>query len=434
MLPTWRTVSLVALASFVPMALPAGATIPAWWVLMGGLLLLFLLDWAVAWRTPVQAMRRPVPLLVLGRPETVEIELGNPGRRPLRLAWRDSGDAPLALSSEMKPAHLGPAERLTVTYPLTAQERGSWRLGDLYLRRRGPLGLAWHQWRAPASQTVKVYPDLKALARHGSLLLATRQATSGLRRARHRGLGMEFESLREYTQGDSFRSINWHATARRGKLVTNVYQSERGQTIMLLVDAGRLLVPKAGDRSRLDFTVEAALALATLGLKFDDRVGLLAFADQPLAYVAPERGKNQLYRLAEALYRLKPRLVEADYAMAMQTLRSKVRRRSLVCLFSDLLDAAASRYVLGQMERLSPRHLPLFVALRDPSVVAMAEQPVTAALDAYSRAMAARHLERRETALAALRARGGLALHVLPQDLNAAVLNQYLEVKERALL
>lgn len=434
MLPTWRTVFLVALASFAPLVLPARWVADAWWVLLGAILALFLYDWLVAWRTPVQAARQPVPLLVLGRPEAVSITLRNGSRRWLRLAWRDSGDRPLDVGSEMKPARLGPAEEQTVTYSLTPRERGAWRLGDLYLRRGGPLGLAWHQWRQPAAENLKVYPDLRALTRHGTLLLATRQETAGLRRSRHHGLGLEFESLREYTPDDDLRSINWHATARRGKLVTNVYQSERGQTIMLLVDAGRLLVPKAGDRSRLDYTVEAALALASLSLKFGDRVGLLAFADQPLAYVPPERGKNHLYRLTEALYRVKPRLVEADYSMAMATLRAKVRRRSLVCLFSDLLDAAASRHVLGQMERLSPRHLPLFIALRDPSVVAMADQPVSAALDAYSRAMAARQLEQREAALAAMRSRGGLALDVLPQDLNAAVLNQYLEVKERALL
>lgn len=434
MLPTWRAVVLAALAGFTPLLLPPQGVLAGWLAALGLVGILLLADWWVARRTPVTANRRPVPLLVLDRAETATIDVANGGNRRLLVAWRDSGDRALGLDSEMKPLRLGAGIAQTVSYSITPRERGLWRLGDLYLRKRGPLGLAWHQWRVPAGQAVKVYPDLRALARHGSLLLVSRQQAAGIRRARQRGLGTEFESLREYTPDDSQRAINWHATARRGKLVTNVYQNERGQTLMLLVDAGRLLVPRAGDRSKLDYTIEAALAMATLGLRFDDRVGLLVFADQQLAFVPPARGKNQLFRLADALYKVKPRLAEANYEAAMQTLRSKVKRRSLVCLFSDLLDADASRHVLGHMERLSPRHLPLFIALRDPSVVGMAQQDVLEAKDAYSRAMAARLLERREAALAALRARGGLALDVLPEDLNAAVLNQYLDVKARALL
>ena len=435
MMPTWRTVGLLAAASFIPLAFPEDRALAVWLYGLGLVVLLFLGDWLVAWRTPVDLKRDPVDLLVQGRAATVAVHLVNRRRRRVLAAWRDTGQAAFGLESEMKPVLLGPAESKRVTYEVVPAERGLWRLGDLYARRAGPLRLAWHQWRVPAGQPVKVYPDLQALARRGSLVLATRELAAGVRRARFRGLGTEFESLREFMPDDSYRTMNWNATARRGKLVANVYQTERSQTLMLMVDAGRLLVPKAGAMgTKLDYTVEAALSLATLGLRFDDRVGLLVFADRPLAYVPPARGRDQVYRLAEALYQVKPRLVEPDYEAALEVLRARLKRRSLVCLFSDLLDPEASRRVLVQTARLSPRHLPLFVALRDPAVMAEAGRDVERIMEAYTRAMAVHQLERRETALAALRERGGLALDVLPEELNSAVLNQYLEVKARALL
>lgn len=435
MMPTWRTVGLLAAASSLPLLFPEDRALAVWLYGLGLTALLFLADWLVAWKTPVDLRRETVDLLVQGRSQTVGVRLVNGSHRCVLAAWRDTGDAAFGLESDMKPVLLGPAEHRRVTYEVVPSERGLWRLGDLYARRAGPLRLAWHQWRVPSAQSVKVFPDLQALAQRGSLMLATRERAAGVRRARFRGLGTEFESLREFTPDDSYRTINWNATARRGKLVANVYQSERSQTLMLLVDAGRLLVPKAGTLgTKLDYTVEAALSLATLGLRFDDRVGLLVFADRPLAYVPPRRGRDQVYRLAEALYQVKPRLVEPDYDEAMEMLRARLKRRSLVCLFSDLLYPDAARRVLGQMARLSPRHLPLFIALRDPAVVAEAGRDVQRVLEAYTRAMAARQLERREAALAALRGRGGLAVDVLPEELNAAVLNQYLEIKARALL
>lgn len=431
MLPTWRTIWLTALGGVWPLVLP-----DAWgWVGWGGWLAavwaVALADWLLARRMRVTAARQPVPLLVVGKPAAVTLAFR--AETAMTLAWRDSGDRPLGLATVMQTVKLPRRQQKTVTYELTPRERGLWQFGDLYLRRRGPLGLAWHQWRQPASGPVQVYPDVAALGRTGELLLA-RRGGAGLHQDRRRGLGTEFESLRDFGPDDAYRSINWNATARRGKLVANVYQSERSQSVMIMLDAGRLLVPRTDHRTRFDHTVDAALALAHLSLRFDDRVGLLVFADRPLVFVAPARGRPQLARLTEALYNVKPSPVESDYARALQTLQAHTKRRSLVCLFTDVVDPDASVGLFAHMGRLLPRHLPLFVALRDIAVSEMADQQPGTVLAAYERALAMRTFARREAALAAFRNRGGLAVDVLPDHLTADVLNQYLEVKARALL
>lgn len=431
MVPTWRAVWLTALVGFVPLALPESWTWPAWGGLLGLLWMLVVTDWLLARRITVHASRQPLPVLVVGK--TIPVTLTFRTDRAVRVAWRDSGDRALGLAAEMSETDLPARREHRVTYDLTPAERGQWQFGDLYLRRQGPLGLAWHQWREPATMTVRVYPDVAGLAQTGELLLARRGGT-GLHQHRRRGLGTEFESLREFGPDDSYRSINWNATARRGKLVANVFQSERSQTVMIALDAGRLLVPGAAGRTRFDYAAEAALTLASVGLRFDDRVGLLVFADEPVAYVAPARGRPQLGRLTEALYDLKPRMVESDYPVALQTLQARTKRRSLVCLFTEVLDPDASTRLFGHLARLLPKHLPMLVALRDPAVAGMATQPVPTITASYERALAARMLARREGALASFRSRGGLAVDVLPQHLTASVINQYLEVKARALL
>lgn len=431
MVPTWRTVWLIVLGGLLPLALPAAWTWSAWGGWLAAVWGLALADWLLARRRRVTAVRQPVPVLVVGKPAPVTLTLR--ADRPTRVAWRDSGDRALGLSSDLSVVQLPAGRQQSVTYELTPRERGRWQFGDLYLRRQGPLGLAWHQWREAAAVPVHVYPDVASLGRTGELLLA-RRGGAGLHQDRQRGLGTEFESLRDFGPDDAYRSINWAATARRGKFVANVYQSERNQAVMLVLDAGRLLTPRTDHRTRLDHAVEAALALAHLSLRFDDRVGLLVFADRPLAYVAPARGRAQLARLTEALYDVKPRTVESDYALALQTLRARTKRRSLICLFTDVVDSDASANLFGHMARLLPRHLPLFVALRDRAVTAMSEQSPDTVLAAYERGLAVRTLARREAALAAFRSRGGLAVDVLPEHLTASVLNQYLEVKARALL
>lgn len=431
MLPTWRTVWLTAAFSFVPLALPPAVAWPAWGGLLGLLWTVAACDWVLARRIDVLATRAPLPVLVAGKPVHVTITLQ--ANRPVTVAWRDSGDRALGLSSALQRIRLAARRQHHVTYEFVPRERGHWQFGDLYLRRQGPLGLAWHQWRAPAATNVRVYPDVAGLAKTGELLLA-RRGGAGLHQHRQRGLGTEFESLRDFGPDDAYRSINWTATARRGKLVANVYQSESSQTVIIALDAGRLLTPGAAGRTRFDDAVEAALALASVCLRFDDRVGLIVFADELLTYVAPARGRAQLRRLTEALYDVKPRTVESDYATALQTVQARTSRRALVCLFTDLLDPDASAGLFQHMAQLLPRHLPLLVALRDQDVAAMATQAVPTVAAAYERALALRMQARRDVALAAFRGRGGLAVDALPDQLTAGVINAYLDVKARALL
>jgi len=160
-----------------------------------------------------------------------------------------------------------------IQYSLIPGIRGAAYLGDLYLRYQSPLRIAERWAKVPLAQTIVTYPNLEEAKRHSVFLIRSRQIEIEKRMARLRGAGRAFESLREYRGGDEFRDICWTASARRGKLVTRLYEIERSQSIWILLDSGRLMRTRVAGLSKLDYAVNAALTLAQVALYSGDRVG-----------------------------------------------------------------------------------------------------------------------------------------------------------------
>jgi uncharacterized protein (DUF58 family) len=254
------------------------------------------------------------------------------------------------------------------------------------------------------------------------------------RTAREAGRGRDFESLREYRHGDEFRSICWTATARRGKLVTKVYQPERSQTIWMVLDAGRLLCARVAERSKLDCAVDAALGLAQVALHTGDRVGLLAYGRRAQHLVSAGRGAPHLRALVERLSLVKEELFEADHGAAAEALLAKQRQRSLVVWITDLAETAGTPEVVESALRMTPRHLVLFMLISHPELAqAAGERPETPAR-MFRMAAAQELAHRREVLLGGLRQRGIIALESTANRISAEVVNQYLEIKERGRL
>jgi uncharacterized protein (DUF58 family) len=310
--------------------------------------------------------------------------------------------------------------------------RGALSFGEVHLRLQGNRGLCVRDLRLPVSGTVKCYPDLRQPG--DALLLARPRLEGGLARLRRMGQGREFDALRPYREGDDLRALDWKATARRGQLVSREYAPEKNQTVLLLLDCGRHLVAQEGGRSKLDHTVEAALRLARASLEHGDGVGLIAFGSTLRAFVAPARGRAALRGLTEACYALQPELEESDYAVAFDQVARASVRRALVCTFTDVVEADASRLLLARTLALKPRHLPLVLALRDSALLAL-ERAIPGDVDAaFARAAAVRLIAERTRAMAMLRAGGAAVVWAAPTELAAGAINAYLRVKERGRL
>ena len=330
--------------------------------------------------------------------------------------------------------------RASLRYRIEPRERGDMRAGAVFVRYRSGLGLVERWAMAPLEQTVRVYPALRQGEDQQIFLARGRQVDLQLRQVRQRGLGRDFESLREYLEGDDLRDVCWTATARRGELITRRYQTERSQAVWIVLDAGRLLQAKSGDgaeggrHSKLDHACSTAVALAQLALYSGDRVGLLVYGQTIQQRVLPGRGTAHLRQIVEALAVARAEPSEADHLRATATLNRYQPRRALILWITDLAETAMRPEVIDGAMQLLHRHVLLFVAMAQPEVEAIAAAwPKN--VEQMFRASAAQELtSRRELLLARLREQGALTLDLDPTKLTSAVLNQYLRVKERAML
>jgi uncharacterized protein (DUF58 family) len=299
------------------------------------------------------------------------------------------------------------------------------------VRYQSPLRLAERWTRAALAQNVRVYPNLVEARRHTIYLLRSRQIEMEKRRARTKGIGREFESLRDYRQGDEFRNICWSATARRGKLVTKTFQVERSQTVWLVVDCGRLMRTRVAGLSKLDYAVNASLCLAEVALYSGDRVGLLAYGRGLQQRILPGRGSVHLRQLLERLVDVHEEATEADHLRAGSALLSTQKRRSLVVWFTDLAETAMTPEVVDAAMRLSPQHLVLLAVVGQPDLAAAAAAEPIDAGAMYQAAAAHEVMHRREALLARVRERGALTIEMTSSALSSAVVNSYLDIKQR---
>ncbi|MCY7392783.1 MAG: DUF58 domain-containing protein, partial [Leptolyngbyaceae cyanobacterium CAN_BIN12] len=231
--------------------------------------------------------------------------------------------------------------------------------------------------------------------------------------------------------GDDPRLIDWKATARRSRVVVRVLEPEQEQTLIVLLDRGRLMTAQVKGLARFDWGLNATLSLALAGLQRGDRVGVGVFDRQIHTWIPPERGQTQLPKILERLSPIQPELLEPDYLGTVSAIATRQTRRTLVVLITDLIDEIASAELLAAMTRLAPRHLPFCVTLRDPQVDVKAHSAITTVPDAYARAVALDLLAQRQLALAKLKQKGVLILDAPADRLSEELVDRYLQLKAR---
>lgn len=427
-LPSRRFLYLLAAASALFLA--------SGWAALTVDLLLLLAFIADALGSPAVALgveRRAPQRISLGATARDALVLENRGTLSARVRLTD--DLPEILVREgpdVLEAVIAPGREARLEFPVRAERRGDAEYGDVHLRVLGPLGLAWRQRRVYRADPLRVLPGVLEVRRYRLLGLHNRLREAGFRPVRQRGEGGSFESLREYVRGDDPRIIDWKATAHRSKLIVRQYEAERRQNVVLLVDAGRLMTEKVGERERIDYALTAALLLADVASLHGDLVGLLVFADRVQQYIPPSR--NSLSTLAEALGAVHARMAEPNYPAAFTYLARQLRRRSLLVAFTDIIDTQASSALVAHLGKAASRHLPIVVALRNPELEATAQLAARTPADVYRRAAAEELLQARAAALAQMQRSGVLVADSRPTDAVPDVVNRYLDVKRRGLL
>jgi uncharacterized protein (DUF58 family) len=309
--------------------------------------------------------------------------------------------------------------------------RGAHTLGDHHLRMPSPLGLWTLQRRVAARQAVRVYPDLKQLQEFDALSRQDREL-SMVRASRLKGGENEFARLRDHVQDDDSRRVDWKATAKRQKLTVREYQLESNQNIMFLLDAGRVMTGVDSGISRFDHALNATLMLAHVAARGGDRVGALGFDDTLRVMMTPQAGGKASRSIIQATYDLFPRLVEPDFDLAFQTLTSRVKNRTLVILFTHVIDFSAAEALLRRIKAISRRHLPLVICFRDLDVEGLASPSGRA--DIYLKGAAAEHLRWQKSLMQDLKRSGALVLETTARELTGKLVTRYLQIKAQQLL
>jgi len=423
---------------FVPLSLSWGRPMLRWVALAYDLALIAVAVFD-AWNSKLPAKvdieRHFGGRFAVGAETEVRIEITNHTPRDIRLIVKDEYPPQMKLAGAREANLNIEAQTSTaLVYGLTPPKRGRFEFGLIAVRYLSRWRLTWRQERIGQPVAVKVYPNMRRAREAELKALGARSFVAARRKSQWRGEGRDFESLRDYVRGDEMRHISWTATARRGKLVTRQYQMERDQTILIALDAGRLMTARIENETKLDSAVHAALALMSAAARAGDNAGLLVFGRRIKAYLPPKRGAEHLDAALEALYAIEPEMIEPSYSRAFEFVSANSRRRSLVVVLTDLVDEEGSRELLSSLKLLRPRHLPLVVTIADRDLKAVVRESPENENEMFTQSVAEEIMHLREAALRLVESQGGLALDVTTAVLAPKLLETYLRVKERGML
>jgi uncharacterized protein (DUF58 family) len=430
LVPTRRLAIVAALLSVLLWVVPGGGVLVELVVANLVLVGVAVLD-ALAAPSPstVPVERRLPAAVTLGTAAEISWTVRNPRRRALRVAIADELAPSFRADTRRTWARLPAGGALEASTTIRPARRGRFAITDLVMRVQGPLGLGARQATLVVPGTLRVFPSFRSKDEAELRIRRARVTEVGLRSARGLGSGTEFDRLREYAVDDEFRRVDWAATARAGRPIVREYRAERNQTVVVLLDNGRVMAGRVDGVPRVEHAVDAVMMLTAVATGLGDRCGVVAFDREVRAAVPPAGGKAQLGRVVEALYALEPELAESDYVGAFTETLARYRKRTLLVVLTDLVAPAVEEWLAPALPLILREHLVVVAAVRDPDVVRWARGSAEDAAGVYRRAAAVAALEDRGRTAARLRGLGATVVDAAPGDLATALADAYLSVK-----
>lgn len=393
--------------------------------------------WATARLGPdprkLRIVRRRDPVLSVRRANRVVVTVENESGARLNLRLRDEPPPHWPADQREFALELRSGEAKEVAYHITPPARGTDMFRATYVRVRCPFGLVDRQEKIDTREEARVYPDVLALKEFGLLRNHGRLHELGVRRSRQRGEGTEFESLRPYTEGDDFRSVDWKATARHGEPIVRRHEADRNQAVIIVLDLGRSMLAEAEGVVKLDRALDAILMLAQAASLAGDQVGLLAYDSKVRLWVPPAKGRAQVGLLIRAAHDLQATPSASDPIAAFAELSAKWKRRALVVVFSDADDADGATPLAAALGPTSRRHRVFLCRVSDPKLAAARRAPLASPDGMYLRAAAALLYDERRSAGGILTGAGVRIIEADPENLAARLVATYLEARASGL-
>jgi len=326
-------------------------------------------------------------------------------------------------------AALQAAERKTIRYTLRPTKRGEYSFGQTRLYVQSPLGLIMRRFNFGKEVMVPVYPSFLQLRKYELMAISNRLNEIGVKKIRRIGHSLEFDQVKNYVQGDDYRTINWQATARRGELMVNSFTDEKAQHVYCVIDKSRSMKMPFEGMSLLDYAINASLVLSNVALLKEDKAGLITVSEEVGSVVPADRRPAQLGRIMEVLYREKTRYLEPNMEALYSKVRGVLKQRSLIVFFTNFESMSALQRQLPYLKRLAKFHLLLIVFFENTELTKVSTDDAADVEGIYIKTIAAKFAYEKKMMVKELARHGILSVLTPPENLTVSVVNRYLAIK-----
>jgi len=382
----------------------------------------------------IPSTRTVANILSLGNEQQVTIALRNTSNTLLYAEIIDELPFQFQKRDLSFSAQLPPRETIKLHYKIRPTIRGVYEFGFLNVLVRTRLGLFSMHIISGQEQTVSVYPSILDMKQIELSAFNSLMHSGGIRKIRRIGHSYAFEQIKEYVSGDEFRSVNWKATGRRGKLMVNQYEDERSQQIFSVIDQSRVMQLPFNGLTLLDYSVNAALAISNIALRKHDKAGLMQFSSKTASIIPAERSRSQMKRLLETLYSVKVADSEPNYELLYTRIRAGISQRSLLFLYTNFESTYALERALPLLRRISKAHLLVVVFFENTEVADLSGIEAKSLEEIYVQTIARKHIGTKLQLVQTLRQHGIQTVYTRPEELSVQVVNKYLELKSRGML
>ncbi len=408
------------------------------YILIGYNLILFVMYFVDAkitpWPSSFEFERECDEKLSLGIDNEVIIKIRNNSDYHIYMEIRDDIPDYFKVDRHLLEIDIEPHFDNRVLYNVIPIKRGNYLFGDVHFRYPGVLKLCRKQGVSNLKNEYKVYPNLKDLRKYTLKSIKKINQIQGNKNIRKYGIGTEFESLKEYVEGDDYKKINWTSTARQNKIIVNSYEPEKNQNVFVIIDTSRVMNTEIDNIKKLDYSINSAFTLTQLALENGDNVGLMVFDNEVKRFVKPGKGIGHFQIIAENLYDIHESFVTSNYEESLKYLNNFQKRRSLLCIFTEPLNSEETISLAKKLKTFAKRHLPIVIAVKDSKINYIANKKVSNSYDVYNKSAALKLVEEREKMINIYKQYGIIYIDTEPDKLSIEVLNSYLNIKERNLL
>ena len=328
-------------------------------------------------------------------------------------------------------AAVKPGENVFIDYQLRPVKRGAYEFGAVNVFVSSSVGLVIRRYQFTPRTEVPVYPSYIQMQQYQLMAVTNRLNEAGVKKIRRLGHSMEFEQVKEYVQGDDYRTLNWKATARKGELMVNNYTDEKSQQVYCIIDKGRVMKMPFEGMSLLDYAINASLVLANIALSKQDKAGLITFSERVGAFLPANNRPVQMQSVLEILYNQKTRYLESDFEQLYIALRRKVNQRSLLVLFTNFETLTGMRRHLPYLRMIASHHLLVIVFFENTELKSVLSAPAQTVEDVYTKTVAEKFAFEKRLITKELQQYGILSILTPPRDLTVNTMNKYLELKAR---